>query len=232
MRGTLKPIVVVVVLVLAVVVAGCEATPTPDIEATVGAELNDALAAIPTSTPYPTYTPNPTHTPEPTGTPYPTPAPSATPSPYLLQANRASKDYTPFLENLKAALEDLGWVVEEQEGTIRPFLIVDRQSSRSSSGKIFLEYVYGNDMPKVTARTYYALNTPLNFEMLQAINTANLKWHIIKVWATEWEVLVSCGAYTFDPTLNVEKLSDYIQWYDKNIDKLVYEEMGLDDFLE
>ena len=64
-------------------------TATPDIPATVTAQVAELMAAIPTATPYPTatpvptYTPNPTATPLPTNTPYPTSTalPTATPYP-------------------------------------------------------------------------------------------------------------------------------------------------------
>ena len=71
-------------------VLGC-ATPapaTPDIPATVTAQVQDHLAAIPTDTPSPTYTPYPTATALPaptqaaTATPYPTSTPRPTYTPY------------------------------------------------------------------------------------------------------------------------------------------------------
>ena len=60
-----------------------QSAATPDIPATVRAEVADALAAAPTSTPWPTNTPYPTLTPAPTATPYPThtPYPTGTPWP-------------------------------------------------------------------------------------------------------------------------------------------------------
>ncbi len=65
--------------------------PTPDIPATVAAQVQAQLTAIPTATPPPTNTPYPTFTPKPTYTPYPTltplptytPYPTATPPPEL-----------------------------------------------------------------------------------------------------------------------------------------------------
>ena len=60
-------------------------TPTPDIRATVDAQVQATMAAIPTETPTPTptATPVPTETPMPTATatPTPTPTPTATPLP-------------------------------------------------------------------------------------------------------------------------------------------------------
>ena len=46
--------------------------PTPDIPATVTAQVQEHLAAIPMATPLPTYTPYPTYTPVPPPTPTPT----------------------------------------------------------------------------------------------------------------------------------------------------------------
>ena len=66
--------------------------PTPNIEATVTALVDQRMASIPaptepptrtplpTATLYPTYTPHPTQTPLPTATPYPTYTPFPTPS--------------------------------------------------------------------------------------------------------------------------------------------------------
>lgn len=63
-------------------------TRTPDIPATVTAQVDEHLATLPTATPLPTYTPYPTFTPLPTVTPKSTllPAPTYTPHP----------SYTPF----------------------------------------------------------------------------------------------------------------------------------------
>lgn len=57
--------------------------PTPNISATVSAEIESRLEAIPSPEAAPTYTPYPTHTPYPTPTapPTPTPPPTNTPSP-------------------------------------------------------------------------------------------------------------------------------------------------------
>ena len=52
--------------------------PTSDIPATVTAQVQSHLAAIPTDTPAPTYTPYPTPTTAPTATPYPTATPRPT----------------------------------------------------------------------------------------------------------------------------------------------------------
>ena len=52
--------------------------PTPDVPATVTAQVQSHLAAIPTATPVPTYTPYPTPTTVPTATPYPTFTPRPT----------------------------------------------------------------------------------------------------------------------------------------------------------
>ncbi len=57
--------------------------PTPDIPATVTAQVQTHLAALPTAAPLPTHTPYPTNTPYPTLTPAPTATayPTATPRP-------------------------------------------------------------------------------------------------------------------------------------------------------
>ena len=59
--------------------------PTPDLHATITAQVQEQLAAIPTATPQPAYTPLPTFTPYPTLTPAPTgtPYPTYTPAPTL-----------------------------------------------------------------------------------------------------------------------------------------------------
>lgn len=59
-----------------------QASPAPDIEATVAARVASTLAAAaPTATPRPTPTPRPTSTPIPTATPRPTPTPTLRPTP-------------------------------------------------------------------------------------------------------------------------------------------------------
>ena len=74
-------------LLLFLVACSAPPDPTPNIPATVVAQVQRELAAQPTATPYPTYTPYPTHTPYPTATPrptytpYPIPATTNTPSP-------------------------------------------------------------------------------------------------------------------------------------------------------
>ena len=69
-------------LFLLTALAACTTPPpptaTPDIPATVTAQLRSHLAAIPTATPAPTYTPYPTPTKSPTATPYPTATPRPT----------------------------------------------------------------------------------------------------------------------------------------------------------
>ncbi len=73
-------------LLLLAALAACttepEATPGPDVPATVQAEVANQLAAAPTATAWPTHTPYPTATAYPTSTPYPTTTPAPTASPY------------------------------------------------------------------------------------------------------------------------------------------------------
>ena len=80
--------------------AACTSTPptqTPDIPATVTAQVEEHLATIPTASPLPTYTPNPTYTPQPTTTPVPTPAakPTYTPAPTYTPVPTATPTPTP-----------------------------------------------------------------------------------------------------------------------------------------
>ena len=67
-------------LLLTAACATSSPDPTPDISATVSAEVQGQLAAIPTATPQPTHTPAPTTTHYPTYTPVPTTTPSPTPT--------------------------------------------------------------------------------------------------------------------------------------------------------
>lgn len=73
---------------LLLLMAACTSEPepatvaSPDVQATVQAEVAAALASAPTSTPWPTNTPYPTHTPYPTATPYPPPAALPTNTPW------------------------------------------------------------------------------------------------------------------------------------------------------
>lgn len=73
---------------------------TPDIPATVAAQVAERMAAIPTvaadpvATPAPTYTPYPTPTLTPTATPYPTATPRPTYTPYPTPT--ALPTYTPY----------------------------------------------------------------------------------------------------------------------------------------
>ena len=81
---------ILVALMLLLVLAACTAppAPTPDIPATVTAQVQAHLDSVPTATPAPTYTPYPTATPyptpttAPTATPYPTATPRPTYTPY------------------------------------------------------------------------------------------------------------------------------------------------------
>ncbi len=75
---------IIAILILLVGLTACgvpQPTQTPDIPATVTAQVQAHLDSVPTATPLPTYTPYPTGTPRPTYTPYPTlmPLPTATP---------------------------------------------------------------------------------------------------------------------------------------------------------
>ena len=66
-----------------VAIAACTApAPPPDIPATVAAQVQTHLAAMPTATPLPTYTPYPTYTPPPTMAPQSTFSPEATYTPH------------------------------------------------------------------------------------------------------------------------------------------------------
>jgi hypothetical protein len=71
---------------LLLLLAACTTEPeevdTPNVPATVQAEVANQLAAAPTATPWPTHTPYPTATAYPTSTPYPTGTPLPTASPY------------------------------------------------------------------------------------------------------------------------------------------------------
>lgn len=58
------------------------AGPTPNIPATVQAEVANSLALVPAATPAPTTTPSPTATPIPTATPFPTQAAQPTGTPW------------------------------------------------------------------------------------------------------------------------------------------------------
>ena len=90
-------------LILSLAVLSCaQPAPlaTPDIPATVAAQVAERMAAIPTvaadpvATPAPTYTPYPTPTLTPTATPYPTATPRPTYTPY--PTTTAWPTYTPY----------------------------------------------------------------------------------------------------------------------------------------
>ena len=66
----------------------------PDIPATVEAQVQEALAAVPTPAPLPTYTPYPPLISAPTYTPYPTPTPAPATIRYLTP--RPAPTYTPY----------------------------------------------------------------------------------------------------------------------------------------
>ena len=95
-------------LCLALIIACSQPEPTPtlDIPATVTAQVQAGLAAIPTATPVPTHTPYPTPTDSPTATPYPTatayptgtPRPTYTPYPTPTEAPTSTPypTYTPY----------------------------------------------------------------------------------------------------------------------------------------
>ena len=115
---------ILVPMTLFLLVAACTNEPEAtdlrgaDIEATIQAEVAEALASAPTATPWPTHTPYPTTTPYPTHTPYPeqrplptntpwpthTPFPTATPypthTPYPTPTQAATQTplptYTPY----------------------------------------------------------------------------------------------------------------------------------------
>ena len=78
-----------------------EAVDTPDVQATVQAEVANQLAAAPTATPWPTHTPYPTATAYPTSTPYPTTTPVPTASPYPTATPQPT--YTPYPTPTQAA---------------------------------------------------------------------------------------------------------------------------------
>ena len=90
-------------LMLSLAVLSCDQPAplaTPDIPATVAAQVAERMAAIPTvaadpvATPAPTYTPYPTPTLTPTATPYPTATPRPTYTPYPTPT--AWPTYTPY----------------------------------------------------------------------------------------------------------------------------------------
>ena len=89
---------IALVAVLATALTACTApppAPTPDIPATVTAQVRTHLDSVPTATPLPTHTPYPTATPYPTPTALATytPYPTATPRPTLV----ALPTHTPYL---------------------------------------------------------------------------------------------------------------------------------------
>ena len=69
----------IILLILACTQPQPEA-PTPNIQATVGSQVEAQLKAMPAQTPLPTQTPVPTDTPSPTPTAYPTSTPYPTPT--------------------------------------------------------------------------------------------------------------------------------------------------------
>ena len=70
-RHVVPALVAGLFLLFSAACATSQPDPTPDISATVAAEVQGQLAAIPTATPRPTYTPKPSATPRPTATPSP-----------------------------------------------------------------------------------------------------------------------------------------------------------------
>lgn len=90
---------------LLVVVVACTTPPdsegTPNVPATVQAEVANQLAAAPTATAWPTHTPYPTATAYPTSTPYPTATPVPTASPYPTATPYPT--YTPYPTPTQAA---------------------------------------------------------------------------------------------------------------------------------
>ena len=126
----------ILVTLLLAALLGCatpQPAPTPDIPATVTAQvqahLDESLTATaypthtpyptvtayptptksPTATPYPTATPRPTYTPYPTATP--TPAPTATPTPTPLAYRHAYFNTNPDTYSLAHAYPDARRVV-------------------------------------------------------------------------------------------------------------------------
>ena len=159
-NASMKLLVVVGVL-LGIVLVGCGTTdpiatplPTTDIKATVEAQVQATLAAMPVATPAPTATipptklpppptptptPTPTHTPIPTPThtpiPSPTPLPTPTPSPIPLPTPTPTPAATPTPTSTATPTPapNLANVVDR----VRPSVVLVRAGSSEGSGFIF-----------------------------------------------------------------------------------------------
>ena len=171
--------------------------PTPNIEATVSAEVETRLAAVPTATSYPTATPRPTYTrvpprfvvatatPEPTSTPRPTlppppptlaivvPEPAPTPTPVLSEWENGGDWYRDhdYELGLKTAVEAMGMDVPISVATLDSSLLGTFQDLSLSLGCIGL--------------TNLAYLTPYSFVVPSSVDT-----YTIGVWDTsagEWE---------------------------------------------
>ena len=136
------------VVLIALAVVGCSETgaggggPTPDVDATVEARVQAALAAVPTATnvPAPTHTPTATSTPVPTNTPGPTSTPTPDPSLNLEYrawfksfVSRETANQKQSLQQIKTNdLSDPGWRSQMEKVAIT-FIDLHEEASETSA---------------------------------------------------------------------------------------------------
>jgi hypothetical protein len=194
-----------------------------DAEATkVAAEIfatQTAEAPTPTPPPTATATPTPTFTPTPippteTPTPLPSPTPTTPPTPTPARNRvQASRDEEAFLRELAAALEDENWEVDIPQ----PSYFTAEQGDGL---RFAFEYAYHT--PQVSRLIIHVIFTGigpdnLTLQALQEFNRLNDGYNLTKLYVDQDGDLWCDDVYAFGEELDVETLSDYLEWYDENL---------------
>lgn len=171
-------------------------------------------AEAPPPTPTPTLTPTPTETPTPTPVPTPTftptPSPVPTEPPYRLEA---SEDKTAFLRRLATQLEENDWEIK----TLEPnYIGIEKEGGL----RILIEYIYHS--PSVNRLIIHVIATGLGqdnltYNALQEFNRLNNAYNLTKLYVDEDGDLWFDDVYAFGKELDVESLSDYLEWYEESL---------------
>jgi hypothetical protein len=209
--------VLVCIIVVGVSLAACGPSQAElDAQATkVAADIfATQTAEAPTPTPIPTLTPTPTETPTPTPVPTPTftptPSPVPTEPPYRLQAD---EDKEAFLGDLATKLEEKGWEIK----TLEPSYI---GIEKNGGLRILIEYTYHSS--EINRLIIHIIATGvgqdnLTYDALKEFNRLNNGYNLTKLYVDEDGDLWFDDVYAFGEELDVESLSNYLEWYEKSL---------------
>jgi len=169
----------------------------------------DFSSFAPAATPYPTYTPYLEATPYPTYTPYPTQS--------EYRAIPAASDSASFLDQLAAAFETAGWLVDRSNMNNSFFTVQQTQDNI----RYVVDYYYVGAADSgivVFTAVFQTIEGADSGAILQRVNQANQESHNngrpIHMFLYNDSYIWFQTAYQFETALDANEIITYLDWYD------------------